>query len=151
MFHIPDVLIDEIFSYLTIETITYIYYPHIRNNIISYLPLQDKMLLCKQTYNEIEDKIVIKNKEKFYINIVKNNYSDLLNKYLQNENIEKWFHTKKYYYENSLFNNYISLLKYLTIKYNAFKCKNIIHNIINNTYFKKYKHKNKIYKNIIWK
>jgi len=119
------------------------------SKIISYLPIQDKMMLNKQYYNSVEKDIVIKNKNSFYIHLVKENNQSLLTKYIAREKIENWFKKKKYYLNNYVFNNFISLLEHVSIQYKANQTRLIINDLYKNNMLNKHKHKNKIYKNII--
>ena len=116
--------------------------------ILSYLPIQDKMLLNKRYYNLVENHVKIK--DKFFINIVKNNMYTLLNKHLLRENTSKWFSKKRFYFENNSFNNLFSLLEFVSVKNKCNKCREILNKISENNKFNKNKHKNKMYKNIIW-
>ena len=74
----------------------------------------------------------------------------LLNKHLLRENTSKWFSKKRFYFENNSFNNLFSLLEFVSVKNKCNKCREILNKISENNKFNKNKHKNKMYKNIIW-
>ena len=147
-----DDVLNIIYSYLPVKFQLMTQKRDLVSKIISYLPIQDKMMLNKQYYNSVEKDIVIKNKNKnsFYINIVKKNNHSLLTKYIVREKIENWFKKKKHYFENNVFNNFISLLEHVSIRYKANQTRLIINDLSKNNMLNKNKHKNKIYKNIIW-
>ena len=69
-----------IYSYLPVKYKLMTQKRHLVSYILSYLPIQDKMLLNKRYYNLVENHIKIKDKykDKFFINIVKNNMYILL-------------------------------------------------------------------------
>lgn len=141
-----------IYSYLPVKYKLMTQKRDLVSYILSYLPIQDKMLLNKRYYNLVENHIKIKDKykDKFFINIVKNNMYTLLNKHLVRENTSKWFSKKKFYFENNSFNNLFSLLEFVSVKNKCNKCREILNKISENNMYNKNKHKNKIYKNIIW-
>jgi hypothetical protein len=120
------------------------------SKIISYLPIQDKLMLNKRYYNSVEKNIVIKNKDSFYIHLVRKNNQSLLTKYIAREKIENWFKKKKHYFKNNVFNNFISLLEHVSIQYKSNQTRLIINDLCKYNMLNKNKHKHKIYKNIIW-
>ena len=145
-----DDVLCIIYSYLPVKFQLMTQKRDLVSKIISYLPIQDKMMLNKQYYNSVEKDIVIKNKNSFYIDIIKKNNHLLLTKYIVREKIENWFKKKKHYFENNVFKNFISLLEHVSIRYKANQTRLIINNLSKNNMLNKNKHKNKIYKNIIW-
>ncbi len=144
-----DDVLCIIYSYLPVKFQLMTQQSDLVSKIISYLPIQDKMMLNKQYYNSVEKDIVIKNKNSFYIHLVKENNQSLLTKYIAREKIENWFKKKKYYLNNYVFNNFISLLEHVSIQYKANQTRLIINDLYKNNMLNKHKHKNKIYKNII--
>ena len=145
-----DDVLCIIYSYLPVKFQLMTQKSDLVSKIISYLPIQDKMMLNKQYYNSVEKDIVIKNKNGFYINIVKKNNHSLLTKYIVREKIEHWFKKKKHYFQNNVFNNFISLLEHVSIRYKANQTRLIINDLCKYNMLNKNKHKHKIYKNIIW-
>lgn len=147
-----DVL-GVIYTYLPAKCKIMTQKTHLVRKILSYLPIQDKMLLDRYHYHLIQYDIVIANKSRFYINIVKKNMSDLFMKYIRDENITNWYARKKYYFDNNVFSNFISLLEYIAIQYKCVECRKNICDLRCDDKYKNYnrnKHKNKICKNIIW-
>lgn len=150
-YFMPYDCINYIYSFLPAKNKMIMKHSHLIHNIISYLPFQCQILISKYYYNMHKHKIVIK-KDKigmFLTSIVKKNLDKALLKYIQKIDINIWFNHHKCYYGKYMFLNIISRMEHLCIQYNAYKCRLIIQNLINKK--KKHKHKNKIYKNIIWK
>ena len=150
---IPDDCLNLIYSFLPSKYKIIMKHNYLVHNIISYLPFTSQMLISKYYYAKHKHKIVIK-KDKlgiFFTSIVKKNLDKTLIEYIQKININYWFNYHKCYYGNYMFLNVISMMEHLTIQYNANKCRLIIQELINKKYKNKNKHKNKIYKNIIWK
>ena len=141
-----------IYSYLPVKYKLITQKRDLVSYILSYLPIQDKMLLNKRYYNLVENHVKIKDKykDKFFINIVKNNMYTLLNKHLLRENTSKWFSKKRFYFENNSFNNLFSLLEFVSVKNKCNKCREILNKRCKKNNYNKNKHKNKIYKNIVW-
>ena len=141
-----------IYSYLPVKYKLMTQQRDLVSYILSYLPIQDKMLLNKKYYNLVDNDVKIKDKYKdnFFINIIKNNMYTLLNKHLTRENTLKWFSKKRFYFENNSFNNLFSLLEFVCVKNKCNKCREILNKRCKNNNYNKNKHKNKIYKNIVW-
>jgi len=73
-----------------------------------------------------------------------------IEKYVTREKIERLIKNKKYYFENRVYFNLFSLLEQLCIRYKYNQIREYLLNLIENKKLNKNKHKNKIYKNIIW-
>lgn len=149
MFEFPRELNREIISYLEPINILIFFHSKLVKKILFYLPFHEQMLINKYYYNNCKNNINLKYNYKFFINIVKGDMITLFEKYVNNHNKNYWVGNKKYYYEKYVFKNLLQFLDFISIKYNALKCKRIIENLKENCLYKN-KHKNKIYKNIIW-
>lgn len=127
-----------------------------KNNLVDYiysfLPLKDRMLINKQYYNALQSQIVIpyEKEDKLIIELVKKNSMIGIKKYVTREKIERLIKKKKYYYDTNVYFNLFSLLEQLCIRYKYNQIREYLLNLIENKKLNKNKHKNKIYKNIIW-
>ena len=132
-----------IYSYLPVKYKLITQKRDLVSYILSYLPIQDKMLLNKKYYKMVDNDVKIKDKykDKFFINIVKNNMYTLLNKHLVRENTSKWFSKKRFYFENNSFNNLFSLLEFVSVKNKCNKCREILNKRCKNNNYNKNKHK----------
>jgi hypothetical protein len=125
------------------DLVTYIY---------SFLPLKERMLINKKTYYGLQSQIIIpqEKEDKLIIELVKKNCMMGIEKYVPREKIERLIKNKKYYFENRVYFNLFSLLEQLCIRYKYNQIREYLLNLIENKKLNKNKHKNKIYKNIIW-
>jgi hypothetical protein len=127
-----------------------------KNNLVDYiysfLPLKDKMLINRKFYYQLQSQIIIpyEKEDKLMIELVKKNSMVGVEKYVTREKIERLIKNKKYYFGNKVFLNLFSLLEHLSIHYKYNKIREYLTNLIENKKLIKNKHKNKIYKNIIW-
>jgi len=125
------------------DLVTYIY---------SFLPLKERMLINKKTYYGLQSQIIIphEKEDKLIIELVKKKCMMGIEKYVTREKIERLIKNKKYYFENRVYFNLFSLLEQLCIRYKYNQIREYLLNLIENKKLNKNKHKNKIYKNIIW-
>jgi hypothetical protein len=149
MYYIPDDLVPIILSYLDAKSYMIFVHNGLVKKIISYLPIQEQMLLNKKYYTNVINLWYIPEHKipNLLINYTKIDNEVGFKKYVNEEILLK---TKKYYFDTMKFVNLFYLLEYICNKNNSFKCKNILLEINMKTHLKKNKHKNKIYKNIIW-
>lgn len=122
------------------------------NYIYSFLPLKDRMLINKRNYYEIQSQIKIpyEKEDKLMIELVKKNCMIGVKKYITREKIERLIKNKKYYFESRVYFNLFSLLEGLCVQYNYNHIRDYLIKLNENKKLHKNKHKNKIYKNIIW-
>ena len=150
--YLPDDCLNIIKQYLPSKFKVIIEKKDLIGEIYSYLPLKDRMLINKYNYNCIESQIKIpyEKEDKLMIELVKKNSMIGIIKYINREKIERLIKNKKYYYENRVYFNLFSLLEQLCIRYKYNDIREYLLEIIENKKLNKNKHKNKIYKNIIW-
>jgi len=106
---IPEVLLDNIFSY------------------IPYINLYNINKLYYNNYHNIISKNIINKKkiENFNRLIIRKDYYFIF-KYLLEENGKKWISMKKYYYKNIIYSNYLMFIFNYSIENNSNKIKNIL-------------------------
>ena len=150
--YLPDNCLNIIKQYLSSkfkvileknDLITYIY---------SFLPLKDRMLINKKTYYKLQSQIIIpyEKEDILLIGLVKNKCMKGIEKYVTREKIERLIKNKKYYFESKVYFNLFSLLEGLCVQYNYNHIREYLIKLNENKKLHKNKHKNKIYKNIIW-
>jgi hypothetical protein len=128
-----------------------------KNNLVEYiysfLPLKDKMLINKKHYYQLQSQIIIpyEKEDKLMIDLVKKNSMIGVEKYVTKEKIERLTKNKKYYYGNQVFFNLFSLLQHISIHHKYNRIKEYLKTLLVNKKLNKYKYKNKVYKNIVWK
>ena len=127
---LPDVLINIIKTYLTINTIIFL-------NKTNYLTNHKKLYINKDIFeNYVRD---MARKDNWFV----------LNQILK-ENFKKWLKIK-YKYKNIIYYNYVSFLTSFCIENHATNCKNIINIFLKKHGISKNQHKNNTFINIKWK
>jgi len=150
--HLPYDCLYLIKQYFTSKTLVILEKRNLVDYIYSFLPLKDRMLINKKYYDELQSQIIIPydKEDKLLIELVKKNCMIGVEKYITREKIERLIKNKKYYFENQVYFNLFSLLEHLSIRYKYNRIREYLNNLIENKKLIKNKHKNKIYKNIIW-
>lgn len=150
--YLPDDCLYIIKQYLPSKFKVIIEKRDLINYIYSFLPLKDRMLINRRNYYDIQSQIKIpyEKEDKLMIELVKKNCMIGVKKYITREKIERLIKNKKYYFESKVYFNLFSLLEGLCIQYNYNLIREYLIKLNENKKLHKNKHKNKIYKNIIW-
>ena len=98
------------------------------NYIYEFVPNDVKKSLNKSLFKEYSSDYPIKRLNSFFINIIRQDYSFILECHLR-EKFKRWYKLRNWIYKNMVFHNYIEYLKYLCIEYESQKCRNMIRNI----------------------
>jgi hypothetical protein len=98
------------------------------NYIYEFVPNDVKKSLNRSLFKEYSLEYPIKRLNSFFINIIRQDYSFVLECHLR-EKFKRWYKLRNWIYKNMVFHNYIEYLKYLCIVYESQKCRNMIRNI----------------------
>ena len=98
------------------------------NYIYEFVPNDVKKSLNKSLFKEYSSDYPIKRLNSFFINIIRQDYSFILECHMK-EKFKRWYKLRNWIYKNMVFHNYIEYLKYLCIEYESQKCRNMIRNI----------------------
>ena len=122
--------------------------------INSYIPAIAKISLNKELYMKyhhlFKGFINRRELENYIRTIVRQDHDFVFNQLLQ-ENYNKWFNIKKYFYQDCIYANYIYFLKTYCVENQSTKCKEIINILIEELGLSKIQHKKNIIRNIRWK
>ena len=122
--------------------------------INSYIPAIAKISLNKELYMKyhhlFKGFINRRELENYIRTIVRQDHDFVFNQLLQ-ENYNKWFNIKKYFYQDCIYANYIYFLKTYCVENQSTKCKEIINILIEELGLSKNQHKKNIIRNIRWK
>ena len=117
-----------------------------------HLPILTKVWLNKELYLKYHSHIqkYIKMSANYIRDIIRNDYSFVFNR-LMEENLDCWIIPNKHYvYNNITFKDYLNYIHYLISKHNSDKCKMILYSKLKNSGLEKKWHKYKSRKNIQW-
>jgi len=111
----------------------------ILQNIFNLIPNYKKINLCKKYYIKyhylVKSLIPIHKYEDYLFNLIKQDQSFVFENVLR-ENITKWLFWKDYRYKSSMFSSYLYFLFTNIEMKNAYKCKKIMMNILEEHYNK---------------
>jgi hypothetical protein len=122
--------------------------------IYSYIPKIVTTFLTKEYY--LRDHHLIRNfvdkiKIEQYIRCMVRQDNDFVFKQLLVENYKRWLDMKKYYYKESIYNNYVNFLESYAIDNGSSKCRKIIQELFEEQGLSKNQHKKNTVKYIRWK
>jgi len=98
------------------------------NYIYEFVANDVKKSLNKTLFKKYSSEYPIKRLNSFFINIIRQDYSFVLECHLR-ERFKNWYKLRNWVYKNMVFHNYIEYLKYLCIEYESQKCRNMIRSI----------------------
>jgi hypothetical protein len=98
------------------------------NYIYEFVPNNVKKSLNRSLFKEYSLEHPIERLNSFFINIIRQDYSFILECHLKDK-FKRWYKLRNWIYKNMVFHNYIEYLKYLCIVYESQKCRNMIRNI----------------------
>ena len=98
------------------------------NYIYEFVSNDVKKSLNKTLFKKYSSEYPIKRLNSFFINIIRQDYSFVLECHLR-ERFKSWYKLRNWVYKNMVFHNYIEYLKYLCIEYESQKCRNMIRSI----------------------
>ena len=122
--------------------------------IQSYIPISVTMFLTKTNYinnhNTIRTIINKRNIEQYIRSMVRNDY-DFVFEQLLIENYTRWINMKKYYYKESIYNNYLCFLEAYAVENESSKCRTVLDNFFEEQCLSKNQHKKNIIRYIRWR
>jgi hypothetical protein len=132
--NLPDVLIDEIYT---------------------YLPVKRKIFLNKHFYiyhhNLVRHCIKKGQFENYIRDIVRRDY-DFVFLHLLHDHFPRWYYEiKDYEYKNMIFKNYLFFLKEFCLMNDSTKCRNMILDFMEKLDLCKNQHKKNLVRNIRWR
>ena len=121
--------------------------------VSSYISASAKISLNKDLYKQFhplfKESINRLKLENYIRSTVRRDSEFVFNQLLQ-ENYKKWFHIKKYLYQDSIYANYIYFLKTYCAENESTKCKEKLDNLIEELGLSKNQHKKNIIRDIRW-
>tara|TARA_X000000368_G_scaffold320028_1_gene257259 strand:- start:1159 stop:1533 length:375 start_codon:yes stop_codon:yes gene_type:complete len=121
--------------------------------IFEYVRDEEKIFVNKEYYFKyhhlLKNKIDNKHYDNYLRDIIRNDYSFVLNQLLE-ENYEKWISKKKRIHKNIIYNNYSDYLIGLCMDYESTKCRELINDFYNKKGLSKNLHKKNRNNNKRW-
>jgi hypothetical protein len=122
--------------------------------VYSYIPKSVTMFLTKKNYIEghhLIRQFIDKRKIEQYIRAMVRHDNDFVFKHLLVENYNRWLNMRKYYYQESIYANYLNFLESYAIDNQSTKCRKTMLNFFEEQGLSKNQHKKNTIRYIRWK
>jgi hypothetical protein len=120
----------------------------------SYIPKSVTMFLTKKNYIEghhLIRQFIDKRKIEQYIRAMVSHDNDFVFKQLLVENYNRWLNMRKYYYQESIYGNYLNFLESYAIDNQSTKCRKLLLKLFEEEGLSKNQHKKNTIRYIRWK